>query len=339
MFKSILIYTISFLAVADLENATYSADLKCGKCIKEGYNFCFVGNDTQTFEKGTRPEATCCQDTSCAEASNSTWTCSGSYSDADYALTFCPFKKDKCGDTAEVEFDESVNVTQSLTVNDMSEGETCSFKIKSKCNAPGFKKTSAEGMDDTNTEVSFIEYKKSMVNGTEKDGDSEDFNSKKTKQPSDDKPPRNNSYSDMGKMNKSKCVYNYSQPIDTDVDAIATHWEGKAKVNATTESNNTLTIEVCFKKQSKPPRKYKNGTYTEKEDMEDASKEHWDEYQKENGDGPPSKDSSYYVDDAGVHTVGKQKGPKREKDSDGWDGKTYDQNKTDWGKSYEDEQF
>lgn len=143
----------------------------------------------------------------------------------------------------------------------------------------------------------------------------------------------------MGKMNKSKCVYNYSQPIDTDVDAIATHWEGKAKVNATTESNNTLTIEVCFKKQSKPPRKFKNGTYTEKEDMEDASKEHWDEYQKENGDGPPSKDSSYYVDDAGVHTVGKQRGPKREKDSDGWDGKTYDENKSDWGKSYEDEQY
>jgi len=109
----------------------------------------------------------------------------------------------------------------------------------------------------------------------------------------------------MGKMNKSKCVYNYSMPTDTDTAAIEAQWEGKAKVNVTTESNGTLTIEVCFKKQSKPKRKFKNGTYTEKEDMEDAKKEHWDEYQKEYGDGPPKKESSYYVDDEGVHTVGK----------------------------------
>jgi hypothetical protein len=169
------------LAIADQAYATYSADLKCGKCISEGYNFCFVGSDSDTFEKGTAPEATCCQDTTCAEASNTTWTCSGAYSDADYAKTFCPFKKDKCGDTQSVEFGDSVNTTQSLTVNDMSEGETCSFKIKSKCNSPAFKKTSSEGMDDDNTEITFIEYKKSLVNGTEKDGDSETMDSKKTK--------------------------------------------------------------------------------------------------------------------------------------------------------------
>jgi hypothetical protein len=96
-------------------------------------------------------------------------------------MTFCPFKKDKCGDTAEVSFEDSVNTTQSVTVNDMAEGETCSFKIKSKCNSPGFKKTSSEGMDDSNTEISFIEYKKSFVDGTEKDGDSETMESKKTK--------------------------------------------------------------------------------------------------------------------------------------------------------------
>lgn len=88
----------------------------------------------------------------------------------------------------------------------MAEGETCSFKIKSKCNAPGFQKTSSEGMDDTNAEVTFIEYKKSFIYGTEKDGSSETMNSKKLKQPSDDKPPRNNTYSDMGdQAKKSNC--------------------------------------------------------------------------------------------------------------------------------------
>jgi len=254
-------------------------------------------------------------------------------------MTFCPFKKDKCGDTAEVEFEDNVNSTQSLTVNDMSEGETCSFKIKSKCNSPGFKKVSSEGMDDGNTEVSFIEYKKSMVNATEKDGDSETMDSRKTKMPSDDKPPRNNSYSDMGKMNKTSCKYNYSAS-ETDKDTIVADMEGKAKVNATLESNGTYTVEICFKKQSKPKRKFKNGTYTETEDMEDASKEHWEEYSKENGDGPPKKDSSFYVTDSGVHTVGKEgKGPRRKTDSDGWDGKTMDDSKTDWGKSYNDTQY
>ena len=100
----------------------------------------------------------------------------------------------------------------------MAEGETCSFKIKSKCNAPGFKKTSSEGMDDTNSEISFIEYKKSFIYGTEKDGSSETTESRKKKWPSDEKPPRNNTYSDMGKMNKTMCKYNFSLPADTDTE-------------------------------------------------------------------------------------------------------------------------
>jgi len=60
MLKSIVIYTIGLLAVVDVTHAAYSADLKCGKCIKEGYNFCFKGTDSQTFEPGVKPESTCC---------------------------------------------------------------------------------------------------------------------------------------------------------------------------------------------------------------------------------------------------------------------------------------
>lgn len=193
MFKSVLIYAIGLMAVADRASAAYSADLRCGKCIKEGYNFCFVGTDTQTFDKDNKPETTCCQDTNCAQASNSSWTCSGSYSDPDYALTFCPFKKSKCGDTAEVTFGSTVNLTQQLTIANLSEGETCSFKIKSKCHSPGFRKVRSRGMNDSNTEVSFIEYKKSFINRTEKDGynSSESKQSRRSKMPDEDRPPRN----------------------------------------------------------------------------------------------------------------------------------------------------
>ena len=48
----------------------------------------------------------------------------------------------------------------------MSEGETCSFKIKSECHSPGFKKVGSKDMNDSNTEVSFIEYKKSFLDKT-----------------------------------------------------------------------------------------------------------------------------------------------------------------------------
>jgi hypothetical protein len=133
MYKSsILVYTaIAIIAFAGQTTASYSPDLKCGNCIKEGYNFCFVGTDTMVFDKESKPEAICCENTNCAQASNTSWTCSGSYSDTDYALSFCPFKKSKCGDTSSVTFGNNVNATQSVTISNLSEGETCTFKIKS----------------------------------------------------------------------------------------------------------------------------------------------------------------------------------------------------------------
>ena len=48
-----------------------------------------------------------------------------------------------------------------------------------------------------------------------------------------------------------------------------------------------------------------------------------------------------YVDsDGNVHnTSTDSKGPQREPDADGWDGKSYDKNKTDWGVSFADPQY
>ena len=94
-------------------------------------------------------------------------------------------------------------------------------------------------MNDSNTEVSFIEYKKSFINKTEKDGynSSESKDSRKKRMPSDDKPPRNQGWSDMGKMNKTKCVYNYSVPADTNLTQFALNVRGAAKVSVTKNSN------------------------------------------------------------------------------------------------------
>lgn len=134
------------------------------------------------------------------------WTCSSSYSDPDYALTFCPFKKNKCGSIQKVEYGENdVNVSQTLTLQNLEAGETCSFMIKSTCNSPGFRVTNARKMNDSNIEVGFIEYKKSFINATERDGrnSSETKDSRRWKMPDDDRPPRNQSWEDSGSQNKT----------------------------------------------------------------------------------------------------------------------------------------
>lgn len=114
----------------------------------------------------------------------------------------------------------------------------------------------------------------------------------------------------------------------------------------TAHSNGTYTIETCYKKQFKPKRRKRDGSYTNKSSMSNATKEYWDEYAK--ADGPPNKvESVDYIDEEGVHEFRGQKNgngkdkkkPRRRKDDSGWDGKSFDKNKTDWGKSFEDKQY
>lgn len=77
--------------------------------------------------------------------------------------------------------------------------------------------------------------------------------------------------------------------------------------------------------------------------MDNATKEYWNEYSK--ADGPPNKvESVEYIDMDGYHDAKSQpsgggRGPPRKRDEDGWDGKSFDKNKTDWGKSFEDKQY
>jgi len=69
--------------------------------------------------------------------------------------------------------------------------------------------------------------------------------------PDGDRPPRNQSWSDMGKMNKTKCVYNYSVPqdmFDSEATEIALKAGKSAKVSVTSNSNGTYTIETCYRK-------------------------------------------------------------------------------------------
>lgn len=195
------------------------------------------------------------------------WTCSSSYSDPDYAITFCPFKKNKCGATQKVEFTDT-NTAMNLTVANLAAGDTCAFMIKSKCNSPAFSKKDGSGMNDSNVEINFIEYEKTFLNATELDSrdSTEDKNTRKWKMPDGDRPPRNQTWKDMGNLNSTLCKTK-DFPADTDIVAFKLQY-GKAFVVRVTQNTGTGTysITVCSRGQFKPKRKYKfkNGEVAEK---------------------------------------------------------------------------
>jgi len=92
----------------------------------------------------------------------------------------------------------------------------------------------------------------------------------------------------MGKQNATNCTYNFSVGSNDTVTDWAVSLQGKAKISVTLETNGTYTIETCFKNQFKPKRKKSDGSYTEKEDMGNATKEYWKEKggEKSGGDKP-----------------------------------------------------
>ena len=195
MFK-VYTLTIALFVQRAVGQIAYSNTLKCGECIRGGYNYCFVGKDGDAFVDESGITDNCCEDTSsnCRAYTDMQYTCSGIYSDASYAKTFCPQVQNKCDIKQNIEFGENdVNTTQSINIRNLNKGETCTYKVKSKCNAPAFRVVDGSGANDSSVEISFIEYKKSYVKPTsvERDQSTEDSTSRRTKQPDDDKPPRN----------------------------------------------------------------------------------------------------------------------------------------------------
>jgi len=182
----------SLLQDTNAATITHSTDLKCGKCIKGGYNFCFQGNDSQQFDNSTAVTSTCCSDTSCSENTNTSFTCSSIYSDKDYALTMCPFKKNKCGTKQNVTF-SNTNKSEEVKVKNLTSGESCTYMIKSSCGSPAFNTKNFSGMNDSNVNITFIEFEKDYVkdNMNGKNDDSTSTSNRDKKQPSDDKPNRN----------------------------------------------------------------------------------------------------------------------------------------------------
>lgn len=69
---------------------------------------------------------------------DSLWTCSYSYIDKHYALTFCPYKIDKCGDRNTFQFTNIKNISLAIKIANLSKGESCTYEINSTKGALAF---------------------------------------------------------------------------------------------------------------------------------------------------------------------------------------------------------
>jgi len=93
----------SVQALTEDKTIVYADSLKCGDCVRGGFNFCTKGKDGEVIKSGgAEPTVKCVQDATAAEAKDSDWKCSMAYTDKDMALTGCPQRQSKCGTKQEV---------------------------------------------------------------------------------------------------------------------------------------------------------------------------------------------------------------------------------------------
>jgi hypothetical protein len=131
---------------------------------------------------------------------DASYTCSKSYSDTDYALTFCPQPKNKCGQKSEIDFSNNVNVTEDISIDSMEEGDVCTYKIKARGGAPAFQLKNETSTDCSKMEIKYVEYNEYNINATETSNSSSKPKDRKQQKPAFGMPGRNASVADAGKV-------------------------------------------------------------------------------------------------------------------------------------------
>ena len=146
---------------------TYNENLKCGGCIAGGYTFCVEGAESIVVQAGgSPPNAKCCQGSGCdTYTSNASWSCSSAFTDKDNAITnLCPQRQDKCGDKQSVEFSKEGDTTI-VEPKDMSSGESCTYKVKSSCGAPGVEMKPESTATDQQVDISTMSFNSNEMTG------------------------------------------------------------------------------------------------------------------------------------------------------------------------------
>ena len=159
--NSKLIASMAIASVAATE-ITYDETLKCGKCIKGGFIYCLPADtaDGEVVADGDdAPTGTC------VEEATDGMVCSDTYSDVDYAKGFCPQKQDMCGSNQEIEFADVTEEgdEEEIEITGMTDGETCTYKLKSSKGSPAFKLSDDATTDDSKVEITYIEFEGDKV--------------------------------------------------------------------------------------------------------------------------------------------------------------------------------
>jgi len=97
---------------------------------------------------------------------DSMWTCSNAYNDKHYALTFCPYKIDKCGDKNIFQFTNIKNISLEVSVANLSRGESCTYEINSTKGALAFSINNYHQNVSNKINLTYIEYSQKFLNSS-----------------------------------------------------------------------------------------------------------------------------------------------------------------------------
>ena len=152
----------------DAPRIAHTANLGCGACIRGGYSYCIPskvpGSDPATWMVGKK--AVCCKDDLCVTATlkdtTVSWTCSTrNYTAPVLALGMCPYTRSRCGSAnSTLNFTESA-IGQSQTINiSLALGETCTYRVETKCGLPDF----APITNTTGFDIQVIDFDEDDIN-------------------------------------------------------------------------------------------------------------------------------------------------------------------------------
>jgi hypothetical protein len=136
----------------DMDKIPFKAYLGCGACLRGGYIFCIPGAEGSDPASWGALKTTCYENETTLTAAKlaSPWICSNIFSDPVLAKGFCPFARSKCGSNQDFDFGEIGEKTDiNITV---SEGETCTYRIKAECGLPSFKPSTTDGFEIDNVD-------------------------------------------------------------------------------------------------------------------------------------------------------------------------------------------
>lgn len=105
----------------------------------------------------------------------------------------CPQKQAVCGSNQTVSFTES-GAEANITMTGMSDGDSCTYKIKSSKGSPAFRVSNDSTITDSKVNITYVEFESSMVNKTTTYGTGAD------KSPKEDMPARNQSFENSGEQ-------------------------------------------------------------------------------------------------------------------------------------------